>query len=127
VALVELPPINLEGKERERVLSRRDEGDDIRLLVEENDICTSLEESVGGRETGETTTNDDNASHRGQDRRERWWFVGRRKSVGSRSEAQVPAPMTVTRIRLHVFFCPAPWGRRSRTKRERRRPKYPGG
>ena len=41
------------------------EADDIRLLVEEDDIGTSLEEGVSGRETGETTTDDDNASHCG--------------------------------------------------------------
>ena len=63
VAFVELPPINLEIEEREKVMSGRDEGKDIRLFVEEDDICTSLKESVGGRETGETTTDDDNASH----------------------------------------------------------------
>ena len=63
VALVELPPMNLEGKEREKVLSGGDGGGDIRLFVEENDIGTPLEESVGGRETGKTTTDDDNASH----------------------------------------------------------------
>jgi len=33
------------------------------LFVEEDDIGASLEKSVGGRETGETTTDDDNASH----------------------------------------------------------------
>ena len=43
----------------------RDEGKDTRLFVEEDDICTSLEESVGSRETCETTTDDDNASHWG--------------------------------------------------------------
>lgn len=40
-----------------------DERDDIRLFVEEDDIGTPLEKSVGGRETGETTTDDDDASH----------------------------------------------------------------
>lgn len=29
------------------------------MLVEEEDICTALEESVGSRETGETAANDD--------------------------------------------------------------------
>jgi len=37
--------------------------DDIRLFIEEDDIGTSLEKSMGGRETGETTTDDDDASH----------------------------------------------------------------
>jgi hypothetical protein len=63
VAFVELPPINLEVKESEKVMPGRDERKDIRLFVEEDDVCTSLEESMGGRETGETTTDDDNASH----------------------------------------------------------------
>ena len=34
-----------------------------RLLVEHEDICATLEESVRGRETGETTTDDDNLGH----------------------------------------------------------------
>ena len=55
--------MNLEVKESEKVMPGRDEEKDVRLFVEEDDICTSLEESVGGRETGETTTDDDNASH----------------------------------------------------------------
>ena len=44
--------MNLEAEEGEKVLSGRNEGDDIRLFVEEDDIGTSLEESVGSRETG---------------------------------------------------------------------------
>jgi hypothetical protein len=63
VALVELPPMNLEGEERKRVLPGKDTSGDIRLFVEENDIGTPLEKSVGGRETGETTTDDDDAGH----------------------------------------------------------------
>jgi hypothetical protein len=63
VALVELPPMNLEGEERKRVLPGKDTSGDIRLFVEENDIGTPLEKSVGGRETGETTTDDDYAGH----------------------------------------------------------------
>ena len=63
VALVELPPMNLGVEEGEKVASRRNEGDGIRLFVEEDDIGTSFEESVSGRETGETTTDDNNTSH----------------------------------------------------------------
>ena len=44
-------------------MSREDEGGDIRLFVEEDDVGTPLEESVSGRETGETTTDDDDTSH----------------------------------------------------------------
>jgi len=55
--------MNLAGGECEKVLYRRDEGGDIRLFVEEDDIGAPLEESVGSRETGETTTDDDDASH----------------------------------------------------------------
>ena len=40
-----------------------DEWSDVRLFVEEDDIGASLEKSVGSRETGETTTDDDDASH----------------------------------------------------------------
>lgn len=63
VALVELPPINLEVEECEKVTSGRNGGSDPRLFVKEDDIGTSLEESVSCRETGETTTNNDNADH----------------------------------------------------------------
>ena len=35
------------------------------MFVEEDDIGTSLEESVGSRETGKTTADDDYASHEG--------------------------------------------------------------
>ena len=35
----------------------------VRLLVEEEDACTPLEESVSSRETSETTTDDDDLSH----------------------------------------------------------------
>ena len=35
-----------------------------RLLVEEEDICASLEEGVSGRETCETTTDDDDRVQR---------------------------------------------------------------
>ena len=34
-----------------------------RLLVEHEDVRAALEESVCGRETGETTTDDDNLGH----------------------------------------------------------------
>ena len=34
-----------------------------RLLVEHKDACPPLEEAVGGRETSETTTDDDDLSH----------------------------------------------------------------
>ena len=34
-----------------------------RLLVEHEDIRTALEKSVGGREAGKTTTDDDNLGH----------------------------------------------------------------
>ena len=33
------------------------------MLVEEEDIAATLEESVRGRKTGETTTDDDDLSH----------------------------------------------------------------
>ena len=33
------------------------------MLVEEEDICASLEECVSGRETCETATDDDDLSH----------------------------------------------------------------
>jgi hypothetical protein len=35
----------------------------LRLLIEKEDICPSLEESVCGRETCETTTDDDDLCH----------------------------------------------------------------
>ena len=64
VALVELPPINLRAKEVKRCsLEEMIEGHDVRLFVEENDVCTSLEESVSSRETGEAATDDDDTSH----------------------------------------------------------------
>ena len=33
------------------------------MFVQEQDICSALEQSVRSRETSETTTNDDNLSH----------------------------------------------------------------
>jgi len=56
VAFVELPPISIGV---EKVMA----GGKTRLFIEEDDICTSLEGSVGGRETCETTTDNDNASN----------------------------------------------------------------
>jgi hypothetical protein len=41
------------------------EGGNVRLFVKEDDVCTSLKEGVGSRETGEATTDDDNTSHWG--------------------------------------------------------------
>lgn len=82
-------------------MSREDEGGDIRLFVEEDDVGTPLEESVSGRETGETTTDDDDTSH-GDEMERRWRFVGKKRRVGSKSETEVPAPITVTRIPIHV-------------------------
>jgi len=40
--------MNLEGEEREKVSPGRDGVAGVRLFVEENDIGTSLEESVSG-------------------------------------------------------------------------------
>lgn len=56
--------MNLEIEEGEKVQSGN-EGNNVRLFVEEDDIGTSLEESVGSRETGKTTADDDYTSHGG--------------------------------------------------------------
>lgn len=80
-------------------------GSSVRLFVEENDICTPLEEGVSSRETGEATTDDDNTNHLG-------WKAGRKVKeetnglVRAEMKAHDPAPITVTRIRIHVFFIP---------------------
>jgi hypothetical protein len=73
------------------------------LFIKEDDIGTSLEEGVSGRETGETTTDNDNASHWGYNWRERWKFEEEEKAV-------LPAPITFPRIHLHVFFVTRPHG-----------------
>lgn len=36
---------------------------DVRLLVQKEDIGSALEQGVSGRKTGETTTDDDNLGH----------------------------------------------------------------
>ena len=54
--------MNLGIEEGEKVQSGN-EGNGVRLFVEEDDIGTSLEESVGSRETGKTTADDDYTSH----------------------------------------------------------------
>ena len=94
--------MNLGGVGSEGVLPGADEVGDVRLFVEENDISTSLKEGVGGGETGETTTDDDNASHYGWNWGDGWRFVGGRERAGSRSEAEVPAPIVNSPSRVFV-------------------------
>ncbi len=68
-----------------------------RLLVEQEDICATLEESVCGRETSETTTDDDNLGHCSEDRR-----MGRRGwgCEGETKATRRPRPFYVRSARV---------------------------
>ena len=59
------------------------------MFVEEDDVGTPLEESVSGRETGETTTDDDDTSH-GTKWREDGGSWGRREGLARNQRLKYP-------------------------------------
>jgi hypothetical protein len=62
VALVELPPMKLQGRSADMAGGRGEAGDRP-LLVKKEDVRAALEESVRSRETCETATDDDDLCH----------------------------------------------------------------
>ena len=98
---------------------------DLPLLVKEQDIGAALEESVGGGETGETASDDDNLSHYNA------MYVGVEMVVGRISESRsgtsgrihfigvasrgsryrVPRHVIMTPVLLPRILCRPPPGR----------------